>query len=605
VTLDLDAETRSLLDDPVTARLRIEMRESEIDWFDVKVVMDVSDTELSQEELALLLKAAGTPVFLPRLSAWKRMKTAWNEEDGKNLARIGLSPADLSGEPHRVHVLQLADAAAAKLLPSDRVEQIRRRLDELRTRVTPPVPASIRADLRPYQVEGFHFLAYLAENRFGGVLADDMGLGKTLQALCWLEWMRTEKSSPEGVPPSVVVCPKSVVENWRSEAERFCPSLRVRIWSPTAGEDFAAVRRGADLVVMNYAQLRLLAPESLVSPWFVAILDEAQGIKNPNSQTAQVARGLVASYRLALTGTPIENRLMDLWSIMAFAMPGALGNRSLFARRFASQQDPLARGRLAARVRPFLIRRTKEEVAKDLPERIEEDIVCEMEGIQLALYQAELKRAQQLLLGVKTQAEFNRERFNFLTSLLRLRQICCHAALVGGHANVESAKLGALLDLVEPLMDEGHKVLVFSQFVQMLAKIEKEIENRNWPRFLLTGETEDRGELVRSFQAHQGCAVFLLSLKAGGFGLNLTAANYVVLYDPWWNPAVERQAIDRTHRIGQTNPVNAYRLIAKNSIEQKIRLLQKQKSALAEAVLGDERFGEALTLDDLKFILQD
>ncbi|MBM4142523.1 MAG: DEAD/DEAH box helicase [Lentisphaerae bacterium] len=605
VTLDLDAEIRSLLDDPLTARLRIEMQEAEIDWFDVKVVMDVSDTTLTREELALLMKAAGTPVFLPRLGAWKRMKTAWTGDDETSMARIGLSPADLDGASHRVHVLQLADAAAARLLPSDNVEKIRRRIDELKTRVTPPLPPAIRAQLRPYQTDGFHFLAYLAENRFGGVLADDMGLGKTLQALCWLAWLHAAKAPVEGIPPSAVICPKSVMENWRSEAERFYPSLRVTLWSPVAGADFAAVRRDSDLVVMNYTQLRLLDPASLTSPWFAAVLDEAQGIKNPNSLTAQAARAVVASYRLALTGTPIENRLMDLWSIMAFAMPGALGNRSLFAKRFASREDPLARGRLAARVRPFLIRRTKEEVAKDLPERTEEDIVCEMEGQQATLYQAELKRAQQLLLGVETQAAFNKERFNFLTSLLRLRQICCHPALLGGHAGVESAKLGALFDLVEPLMDEGHKVLVFSQFVRMLALIEKRIEERGWPRFLLTGDTEDRGALVRAFQAHDGAAVFLLSLKAGGFGLNLTAANYVVLYDPWWNPAVERQAIDRTHRIGQTNPVNAYRLIAKHSIEQKIRLLQQKKSALAEAVLGDERFGEALSLDDLRFILQD
>jgi hypothetical protein len=605
VKLDLDPETRSLLDDAVAARLRIEMQEAQIDWFDVKVVMDVSDTTLTQEELDLLLKAGGTHVFLPRIGEWKRIKTEWSDEDGKRLARIGLSPADLNGEPHRVHVLQLADEAAARILPPEQAGKIKRRLDELKARVAPPLPPAIRAELRPYQVEGFHFLAYLSENRFGGVLADDMGLGKTLQTLAWLAWLRAEKASSDGPNCSLVVCPKSVMDNWRSEAERFFPGLRVAMWEPAAERDFSAVRRDADLVVMNYAQLRLLGPAALQSPWFAAILDEAQGIKNPNSQTAQAARAVVAAHRLALTGTPIENRLMDLWSIMAFAMPGALGNRTHFARRFAAQEDPLARNRLAARVRPFLIRRTKEEVAKDLPERTEEDIVCELEGAQLTLYQAELKQAQQVLLGVKTQAEFNRERFVFLTSLLRLRQICCHAALVGKHAGTESAKLDALLELVEPLMEEGHKVLVFSQFVQMLAIIQKQVADRKWPNFLLTGDTEDRGSLVRSFQEHQGGAVFLLSLKAGGFGLNLTAANYVVLYDPWWNPAVERQAIDRTHRIGQTNPVNAYRLIAKNSIEQKIRLLQKKKSALADAVLGDERFGEALTLDDLKYILQD
>jgi len=283
-----------------------------------------------------------------------------------------------------------------------------------------------------------------------------------------------------------------------------------------------------------------------------------------------------------------------------------LGNRAHFTRCYQSQEDPFARRRLAARVRPFLLRRAKSQVAKDLPDRIEEDLVCEMEGEQKMLYRAEFKRAQLMLLSIKTQKELNEQRFHFLTSLLRLRQICCHPALVSQElGKAESAKLQALLDLLEPLMEEGHKVLVFSQFVSMLDILRQTVKERGWTHFYLAGDTENRGELVESFQNHKGAATFLISLKAGGFGLNLTAASYVVLFDPWWNPAVEMQAIDRTHRIGQTSKVIAYRLLIKDSIEQKIRQLQRAKAALAEDVLGEERFAQALTLDDLRILFAD
>jgi len=336
--------------------------------------------------------------------------------------------------------------------------------------------------------------------------------------------------------------------------------------------------------------------------WLSVILDEGQYIKNPNSQTAQVARALRAQHRLILSGTPIENRLLDLWSLLSFSMPGVLGSRAQFGRLYDAKGDPFARRRLASRVRPFVLRRTKTQVAKDLPDRIEEDLFCEIEGEQKTLYRAELKHAQQLLLGIKTQQELARHQFHFLTSLLRLRQICCHPRLIQPDSTAESAKLEALLEQLEPLMEEGQKVLVFSQFVELLDLLRPVLSHRKWPLFYLAGDTENRGELVEKFQGADGPAIFLISLKAGGFGLNLTAASYVVLFDPWWNPAVENQAIDRTHRIGQTNKVIAYRLLIKNSIEEKIRELQKQKKALAEDVLGEARFAQSLTLDDLRFL---
>jgi hypothetical protein len=619
VTVNLQGELASLLDGDVAGRVKLEVTEKEIDWFDLQVVLDVADTTLSAAEIKLLLNAKGAYVRL-RGKGWRRLQYDLGEEENERLARLGLSPHELSAEPQRLHALQLADDAAKKFLPEQQVEQIHRRAGEIKARVAPDLPAGITAQLRPYQLDGYHFLAYLAVNRFGGILADDMGLGKTLQTLAWLLWLREQrpeltgqvvKSADSDLPsgsearPVLVVCPKSVMDNWQAEAARFAPGLRVRVWPASELEQLREQLASADLHVLNYSQLRLLGESLTPVHWLAVILDEGQYIKNPSSQTAQIARALRADHRLVLSGTPIENRLMDLWSLMAFTMPGVLGSRAQFGRLYDAKGDPLARRRLAARVRPFLLRRTKSQVAKDLPDRIEEDLFCEIEGEQKTLYRAELKAAQQLLLRIQTQKELAQQQFHFLTSLLRLRQICCHPRLIHPNSSAASAKTESLLEQLEPLMEEGQRVLVFSQFVQMLDLLRPALDERKWPVFYLSGQTENRGELVQSFQRSTGPAVFLISLKAGGFGLNLTAASYVVLFDPWWNPAVENQAIDRTHRIGQINKVIAYRLLIKNSIEEKIRELQKHKQALAQDVFGEEKFAQSLTLEDFRFLFAD
>lgn len=601
VELYLDKPLASLRDNPVSGTVRLEIESSGVDWFDVSTVLDVQEIELTPEERQALLNANGGWVRLGA-KGWRRLALQWSKEDEERLADIGLSASELSGEPQRLHALQLASDAASRLLPPERVQEVRRRVEEIRTRVNPPVPAAITAELRPYQVEGYHFLCYLSANRFGGILADDMGLGKTVQTLTWLAWLREQPDFDN--TPSLVVCPKSVMPNWRAEAQRFLPGLRVKLLQKGDMESIEEKLSDCDLLVVNYTQLRLLADQFARQKWHAAILDEAQAIKNPDSQTARAAYALTAAHRLALSGTPVENRLLDLWSILSFAMPGVLGPRTRFAKLYDKPGDPLARRRLSARVRPFLLRRTKNQVARDLPPRIEEDIICELEGKQETLYRAELKRARQMLLKIKTSQELDKQRMNILTSLLRLRQICCHPALVDAKAaKADSAKLNALLEMLDPLMEERHKVLVFSQFIGALEIIRSAVSERGWKHFLLTGDTENRGELVQEFQSTEGAAVFLLSLKAGGAGLNLTAASYVALFDPWWNPAVENQAIDRTHRIGQTQQVIAYRLLVKGSIEEKIRGLQKSKSALADEVLGEEAFSRGLTLDDLRFLL--
>jgi hypothetical protein len=610
ITVHLAGDLASFATPDIAGRVKLDVSEAGIDWFDLRVVLDVTDATLTPEEIKILLNARGNYVRLAG-KGWRRLHFDVSEEENERLARLGLSTRELSAEPQRLHALQLADEAAKKFLPAQQVEQIQRRAEELKARVAPDLPSGVTAQLRPYQLEGFHFLAYLSVNRFGGILADDMGLGKTLQALAWILWLRSPApnngapAGQPGIPPSLVVCPKSVMDNWHAEAARFTSGLRVKVWPASDLATFLDRLAEADLHVINYSQLRSLGESLVPLHWLAVILDEGQYIKNPSSQTAQVARALKADHRLVLSGTPIENRLLDLWSLMSFAMPGVLSSRAQFARLYDAKGDPFARRRLSSRVRPFLLRRTKAQVAKDLPDRIEEDLFCEIEGEQKTLYRAELKRAQQLLLHVKTQKELAQQQFHFLTSLLRLRQICCHPKLVSPDSNAVSAKSEALLEQLEPLIEEGNKVLVFSQFVQLLGLLRPALAERKWPVFYLAGDTENRGKLVEQFQTKEGAAVFLISLKAGGFGLNLTAASYVVLFDPWWNPAVEAQAIDRTHRIGQVNKVIAYRLLIKDSIEEKIRELQKQKKALADDVLGEERFAQSLTLDDLQYLFAD
>ena len=595
------------------------------DWFDLTIGLRVEDTTLKPDEIALLLKARGKWVRLPK-RGWRRLELAETEptkgDVADTLARLGLGAIDVlatgKAATHRLHLLQLAgEADAFESRDAKFAAALRERIAGLAVAPPPPLPAGLGATLRPYQVEGFHFLAHLAANGFGGVLADDMGLGKTVQALAWLLHLASSKpaqgnvDSPGNDSPLrvLVVCPKSVTHGWLTETARFAAPLAAVAFTPalveagSSAETKSGDATGPQLLVANYTQLRLNAAWFHERTWDVVVLDEGQFIKNPGSQVASVARALPARHRLVLTGTPIENRLTDLWSLFAFAQPGLLGTLTAFRRQYPDD-DPAAQARLHRRVRHFLLRRTKAQAAPDLPPRTEDDLVVELEGDQRKLYDAELKRAQSQLLGIATDRALDAVRFNVLASLLRLRQICCHPALIDpAHRESPSAKLDALLERIEELHEEGHQVLVFSQFVQMLEIIRDKLVAVGIGHLMLTGATENRAELVAEFQRDRTKTVFLLSLKAAGFGLNLTAASYAILYDPWWNPAVEAQAIDRTHRIGQTRPVMAYRLLASGTVEEKIRALQKEKAALAAAVVQEESLAKVLDLESLRRIL--
>jgi hypothetical protein len=597
-----DEHLGSILADPLIARVRLEAAQtSTIDWFDLRVVFDIEGVDLKPAEIRKLISANGGFVRLAD-GTWRRVQIELSEEQQEMVEQLGIDLNDLNEEAHRVHWRHLVGAKGAALLSAKAWAELQDRLAHVELNSRPEVPEQLTLTLRPYQVDGFHFLSYLAVNRFGGILADDMGLGKTVQTITWVLWLR---SLAEGRPqPALVVCPKSVLDVWAIEFRKAAPHIRVQVLHDKDELDVPYLREQVDVLVMNYAQLRGTIEPLKSITWIAAILDEGQQIKNPDSKAAIAARELVAHHRLVLTGTPMENRLLDLWSLMAFATPGALGERSYFQKHFDRRKDEKASQRLSARLRPFILRRTKGQVAKELPPRTEENMLCEMSGVQEQMYRDELANAQNMVITAVGKDALQRRRFALLQALTRLRQICCHPGLIKPEAaGEESAKLTAALDLIEQLHEEGHKVLFFSQFVSMLKIVRGKLEEMGLPFHWLTGSSENRSDIVRKFQEDEQASVFLISLKAGGSGLNLTAASYVILYDPWWNPAVENQAIDRAHRIGQTQPVIAYRLISRSSIEEKILMLQQKKKMLAGDVLGEESFAQNLERDDFEFLL--
>jgi len=486
-----------------------------------------------------------------------------------------------------------------------------RRLREFERIEPVAAPDTLNAELRPYQQEGLNWLQFLRDFELGGVLADDMGLGKTIQALAHL---LIEKSAGRADRPSLVVAPTSLMFNWKREAERFAPSLRVLILQgPKRQEHFDALAE-QDLVLTTYAllprDLEVLSAQS----WHLLILDEAQAIKNPRSKGAQAARALKARHRLCLTGTPLENHLGELWALIDFLMPDLLGDERGFRRLFRTpierQGDQDRTERLRRRVAPFLLRRTKEQVAAELPPKTE--ILRE---VALAPDQRDLYETLRLALHEKVRKEIARKGLAqsgiiILDALLKLRQCCCDPRLVSlasARRVKGSAKLDLLMELLDELLQEGRRVLLFSQFTSMLSLIEEALakhldykKDRDYVK--LTGQTRDRQTPVDRFQAEE-VPLFLISLKAGGSGLNLTAADTVIHYDPWWNPAAERQATDRAHRIGQDKPVFVYKLLTEGTVEQRVAELQARKQALADAMLeGGGSATKSLSHEDLELL---
>ncbi|MGD1084015.1 MAG: DEAD/DEAH box helicase [Verrucomicrobiota bacterium] len=585
-------------------RPKLVIKSSGIDWFSVSAEWEAEGLKLTPADLQRLQTASGRFLKLP--------DAGWLELDAQSVQNAHEEMADLGVEglipvPQRLSLAQAAhleEEGLKKFGDSRQAMALRQHLAEFRGIPSTPLPEGIQAELRPYQRNGFDFLCHLTRHQLGGILADDMGLGKTLQTLVWLEWLR---SGAKEARPALVICPASVLHNWRREASRFTPALKVLVLeSGAARHNLRKQIPAFDMIVTNYALLRRDLEALQKFSFRAVILDEAQFIKNPDAQITHSVKQLRADQHLALTGTPLENRLLDLWSIVDFVQPGYLGSQQKFHEKYeprgenATDEQRIARRRLSSKLRPLLLRRLKQEVADDLPDRIEQRRDCELGEAQRKLYLAELRRSREQVMSTVAERGLGRSTIHVLAALTRLRQICCHPLLV--HNDSPSGKTETLFELMEPLMAGGQKVLVFSQFVQMLRILERECAARQFRTHILTGETRDRQQVTEAFQNDPGGGIFLLSLRAAGTGLNLTTACNVVLYDPWWNPAVEAQAIDRTHRIGQLRTVNAFRLIAPGTVEEKIWELQQRKAQTIADVLGEQGFANNLTSADLEYL---
>ena len=475
------------------------------------------------------------------------------------------------------------------------------------------VPPALEGVMREYQKYGYRWIRTLCHNGFGGILADDMGLGKTLQVICFLlseMGPQAGEGQPSGDKSALIVCPASLVYNWQKELERFAPGLPVRVITGTAaerGEKLKRVLRG-EVVITSYDLLRRDVELYEGISFFCQVIDEAQYIKNQGTQAAKAVKQVRASFRLALTGTPVENRLSELWSIFDYLMPGYLYSYQRFREELERpvwEGEEETAARLQKMIRPFVLRRLKQEVLKELPDKLEENRYAVMEKEQQELYDAHVKRIQ-LWLDKESEEEFRHSKLQILAELTRLRQLCCDPALLYENYQGGSAKQEMAMALVKNAVGNNHKVLLFSQFTSMLDRLAQSLQEAHIPYYMLTGATpkERRAQMVEEF-SFDAVPVFCISLKAGGTGLNLTAADVVIHFDPWWNVAVQNQATDRAHRIGQTNTVNVYRLIAKGTIEEKIVELQEKKQELADKILGGSGLKSgSLTKEELLELLR-
>ena len=582
--------------------------EQRTDWLDLEVIITVGDRAIG---LATLLEALtlGQERLILRDGRHLRL----DRPEFESLATLVAEARELQDQPGdgvRIghHDLGLWDELAEIGLVDEQaarwVEAARalRELSEL-----PPVePVGLHATLRSYQLDGFRWLAYLHDAGLGGILADDMGLGKTLQTLALISHARAG-----GAEPFLVVAPTSVVSTWVTEAETFTPGLTVRGVTESRsrrGTPLAEVHRDADIVVTSYTLYRLEVEDYTALDWGGLVLDEAQMVKNHTGKTYQSVRRLDVPFRLALTGTPMENRLMELWSLLSVVAPGLYPWPQRFAEAVANpvekDGDHEALARFLRRIRPFLLRRTKEVVAGDLPPKQEQVLEVQLTPRHRKVYDLHLQRERQQVLGLLE--DFDRQRVAIFRSLTRLRQLSLDPALVDDqYDTVGSAKIDVLVDHLQEVLAEGHRALVFSQFTSFLGRVRRRLDDEGITSKYLDGRTRRRGQVVSSFKEGEG-AVFLISLKAGGTGLTLTEADYVFVLDPWWNPAVEAQAVDRAHRIGQTRPVIVYRLVATDTIEEKVMALKARKASLfAKVVDGGSGGGAPLAADDIRSLFED
>lgn len=574
--------------------------QTNIDWFELDADIDFGGIRVSLPQLLAALKRGETTIRLDDGSLGL-VPEEWLKQYGL-LAGLG----EKDGDQFRFAKNQAAILDA--LLADEPVEydqaflDLRERFASFDTIEPKEEQTHFKGELRPYQREGLGWLDFLQKFQLGGCLADDMGLGKTVQLLALLQERKTEREEPL---PSLIVVPKSLMFNWRQECERFTPELSVMEYAGLKREELRQEFPQTDIVLTTYGTLRRDITLLRDQRFDYIVLDEAQTIKNGSSQIAKASRLLKSNHRIALSGTPIENHLGDLWSIFEFLNPGMLGRSSLFKLHTTNSGDEASRTILAQGLRPFILRRTKKGVAHELPDKLEQTIYCHMGDRQRELYEEMREHYRNSLLGLVKSQGFAKSKMHVLEALLRLRQVACHPGLLDEeHADGPSAKLDVLIPDLKELIEEGHKALVFSQFTSMLSLVRRQLDEQGITYEYLDGKTRDREKRVERFQNDPDCGLFLISLKAGGLGLNLTAADYVFLLDPWWNPAVEAQAIDRAHRVGQTKQVFAYRLICHDTVEEKIAELQVQKKELADSILQAESGNplKDMSVDDLELL---
>lgn len=605
---------------------KIDMRvKSNIDWFELHGVIEYGDTKVQLPELLAAIKRGEDRILLGD-GSFGLLPEAWLKKYGI-IAGLGEADGDhLNFQKSQVGLLDALLSSQSEANVDEVFCEARRKVREFAGVQALDAPKLFVGELRPYQREGLGWLKFLQDFGFGGCLADDMGLGKTVQVLALLAGRRappeakkangkkTRKTKAEAdevvelPPPSLVVVPKSLVFNWIQEAAKFAPQLR--ILDHTGGErrkDEVEHFNEFDVILTTYGTLRRDAAQFRDFRFDYCILDEAQNIKNANTESAKAARLIQADHRLAMSGTPIENHLGELWSLFEFLNPGMLGKATVFQAGGIGIKNPSrdTRELLAKALRPFLLRRTKDQVASDLPQKLEQTLYCELEPEQRNLYNELRDHYRDKLLKRIESEGIGKAKIEVLEALLRLRQAAIHPGLLDEKRKGESsAKLDLLLPQLLEVLGEGHKALVFSQFTSMLAIVREKLDAEGIPYEYLDGQTRDRAARVEKFQTDPNCKLFLISLKAGGLGLNLTAAEYVFLLDPWWNPAVEAQAIDRAHRIGQTEKVFAYRLIARDTVEEKVLALQESKRDLADAIINaDNSLVREMGADDLALLL--
>lgn len=486
-----------------------------------------------------------------------------------------------------------------KIVLDKDLKQLSERIQSFEGLQTKEPGDSFKGTLRAYQQEGLNWLSFLYDFGFHGILADDMGLGKTVQVIAFLSTLKLNT-------PTLIVVPTSLIFNWKKELEHFLPDADVTVHHGAKRKTTLEDLSHTQIIITTYTTLRLDFPLFSKITYSCLFLDEAQAIKNAHTQTAQTVAKLNSDFRLSITGTPIENHIMELWSHFNFLMPDLFGDEKSFESEVqAGMSDPRFHRRIRRKIRPFLLRRRKEEVAKDLPEKIEQIVWVEMGEEQRSVYESFLTGVRKNLLAKVSADGISKHRIEVLEAIMRLRQICCHPLLVSSEEaeTTESAKLDALVQDLETAIEEGRKVLVYSQFTSMLSLIGKQIKEKGWKSVYLDGSTQNREKVVTEFQEDPTINLFLISLKAGGIGLNLTAADYVFLYDPWWNNAVENQAIDRAHRIGRKETVIAKRYVTVESIEEKMMKLKAAKSALATDLLDDNAVLTTLSSEDLLFLI--